>query len=257
MGLHRAHISLASVHAHDVRIRSHNGAISGHFNVSRSLSLASSNGAVRAKVALFPRSQEDDDLPELPPNPPSDGVPQEGLEGQVKGGKGLGEPTTVHATTTNGAVDLEYVEHPVGQVLYSYAASTNGKVAVTHTSAFEVRSPPPLASFHVWETEWSSAMHRATLKQRRLGAARRLRVRKTRPTLLARGGSGRRRSGLIGRSSGTGTSSGVRCAFFALWCGERLTCVVAVWWAEKGKDDDRKERGETTVRGVNTASAQA
>lgn len=246
----RAHIALAQVRAHAIRIRSHNGAISGHFNVSRSLSLASSNGAIRAKVALFPRTKEDDDLPDLPPNPPSDGVPSPPKDVGATAGHKSKEATTVHATTTNGAVDVEYIEHPTGQILYSYAASTNGKVAVTHPPAYEVSiitmsccvqrltSPRAAQGDFEAETTWGTATISGPDDE-------------TDPS-----GKGRKRSKEVrtdrkelGYRHIVGSTSASRSHLLRRLRGVLTTFAsVAVWWSEKGKDDDRRERGETSVR---------
>ncbi|KAG0146210.1 hypothetical protein CROQUDRAFT_92976 [Cronartium quercuum f. sp. fusiforme G11] len=132
-------ITIENVWSHAIRIRTNNGHVEGVFNVSKSLSLATTNGAINAQVALFPLTKKDQDLPDLPPNPPSRGLPSSTTN----------LSTSVHATTTNGAVVLQYIHHPIDQTLFSFVSSTNGKASVEHTPSFE-------GDFEA-ETVWGSA----------------------------------------------------------------------------------------------------
>ncbi|KAH9817226.1 hypothetical protein DFH28DRAFT_1094576 [Melampsora americana] len=119
-------ITLSNILSHIVRIRTKNGDVE-----------ATTNGAINAEIGLFPPSEEDSKLPQLPPNPPSKASSPDNY-------------TSVHATTTNGAVILQYTHHPVDQTLYSFVSSTNGKAEVEHPPAFE-------GQFEA-ETVWGSAI---------------------------------------------------------------------------------------------------
>lgn len=130
-------ITLSNILSHIVRIRTKNGDVEGSFNVSKTLSLATTNGAINAEIGLFPPSEDDSKLPQLPPNPPSKASSPD-------------DYTSVHATTTNGAVILKYTHHPIDQTLYSFVSSTNGKAEVQHPPAFE-------GQFEA-ETVWGSAI---------------------------------------------------------------------------------------------------
>lgn len=84
-----------------------NGRIEGTFNVSSSLRLESENGQIRASVNL------------------------------VSVAKGGAQEADVSATTSNGYIDLRYLQHPTGVVLRSSARTSNGDAKVHHQPAFE------------------------------------------------------------------------------------------------------------------------
>ena len=83
-----------------------NGKIDGTFNVSSDLRLESQNGPIKADINLLAK-------------------------------KGYQNPISVTATTSNGYVDLNYLQHPQNVVLLSTAKTSNGDAKVRHLPAFE------------------------------------------------------------------------------------------------------------------------
>jgi hypothetical protein len=175
-----ASIDISNLNVRAARIKTTNGDIKGSFNVSRALSLVTSNGAIDAQVSLVAPTLEDRRMPfpMLPPPPP--GGPHSLREdtrfenppavqphpGDVYGPPPPGFPPlsrlpsyyrrwlqqdaegdvspTVIVSTSNGAVDLKYVDHPADLGLHSFVQTTNGRAHVTHPPAyagdFEVRA---------------------------------------------------------------------------------------------------------------------
>jgi hypothetical protein len=195
-----ASINLGMLNAKAARVKTTNGEIKGEFNISRSLSLTTSNGAIDAKVSLFAPTLEDRKLsfPKPPPPPQADRLrsdihfddhpypgPHHGPHSSSQGGdhsgsdkhvderisfpphqglhrgpppgfppvprmhlpkfyrrwleldaQGIVYPTVI-ASTSNGAVDLEYVHHPAGLGLHSFVQTTNGRAHVIHLPAYE------------------------------------------------------------------------------------------------------------------------
>jgi hypothetical protein len=163
-----AAIDLGKLNVRAARIKTTNGEIKGSFNVSRSLSLMTSNGAIDVKVSLFPPTLEDRKLPFPRPPPPAPEGPHHPREemgfvplphpGDPRGPPPAFPPVprlppyyrrwieqdaggqvfpTVIVSTSNGAVDLEYVDHPAGLGLHSFVQTTNGRAHVTHPPAYE------------------------------------------------------------------------------------------------------------------------
>ncbi|GAA94956.1 uncharacterized protein L969DRAFT_52985 [Mixia osmundae IAM 14324] len=129
-----ANIDWARLNGHSVRLLSSNGALRGDYNVSQSLSLRTTNGAIDVAVSLFPVRKLHKRLPGPPPT--------------IESSTDLS--STVIATTTNGMIDLRYIAHPVGQELHSLVSSTNGKASVSHRPTFE-------GDFEL-STSWGSAV---------------------------------------------------------------------------------------------------
>lgn len=83
-----------------------NGRIDGAFNVSESLRLESSNGPIKADISLIAGGSEQKEI-------------------------------TVTGRTSNGYVDLDYLQQPTNVVLLSSAKTSNGDAKVRHQPAFE------------------------------------------------------------------------------------------------------------------------
>jgi hypothetical protein len=98
-----ARIGLVEVRATDVRMTTTNGAIDGHFSVERELVLCTSNGAIAVTVSIL-------DVQNV---------------------------TSVSATTSNGAINLDYVEQPERHHLRSHVATSNGATFVQMASDYE------------------------------------------------------------------------------------------------------------------------
>lgn len=122
-----ASITVGDVISKIIKIRTNNGQIEGSFHVSDKLSLVTTNGAINAHVGLTMSSTQ--------------GLPASGSKVQSL--------VTVDVATINGAVSVNYIEHPVNVKLFSYVQSTNGRAHVEHLPAYE-------GDFEV-ETTWGSA----------------------------------------------------------------------------------------------------
>lgn len=126
-------ITIDELMSDQIELRTNNGHIEGSFKVSKGLKLSTTNGAIIAKVALVlldHTSSSSSGLQHLPNEQPKASV-------------------TVDVASVNGAVSVQYVDHPTGINLYSYARSTNGRAHVEHTPTYE-------GNFEV-ETTWGSA----------------------------------------------------------------------------------------------------
>ncbi|CAH7689596.1 hypothetical protein PPACK8108_LOCUS24709 [Phakopsora pachyrhizi] len=142
-----ASISIEKISSPSVRIRTHNGQIEGFFNISKSLSLTTVNGAITSRVALFPPTKHDRELPDLPPYKYNGSQSAAAVHFNDVLSK-YPSATSVHVTTINGAASVDYVEHPLDMKLFSYVDSTNGRAHVKHSPKYE-------GDFEV-ETTWGS-----------------------------------------------------------------------------------------------------
>lgn len=111
-----ARIALERVQAADMRITTTNGSIDGHFLVHDQLVLCTTNGAINARVAV------------------SDAK---------------GNQTVVSATSSNGAVRLDYVEQPRGHKLLSHVSTSNGAAYVSMHPQYEGDYEVRFSWFHV------------------------------------------------------------------------------------------------------------
>ncbi|KAA1096855.1 hypothetical protein PGT21_030270 [Puccinia graminis f. sp. tritici] len=126
-----ASVRIDALVGESITIRTNNGHIEGSFKTSKTLNLATTNGAIVANVALA-----------LPNNSSSTNLlPSVGVD----------------IATINGAVTVTYVEHPIDLKLFSYVKSTNGRAHVEHAPAYE-------GEFEV-ETTWGSADVKGPLSQ--------------------------------------------------------------------------------------------
>ncbi|OAV97442.1 hypothetical protein PTTG_00169 [Puccinia triticina 1-1 BBBD Race 1] len=136
-----APIRIEALVSETITIRTNNGHIEGAFKISKALNLATTNGAIVANVALA-----------LPINKSSDALlhtPSEISNRTFSFGSNDQPSVSVDIATINGAVAVNYVEHPADMKLFSYVKSTNGRAHVEHAPAYE-------GEFEV-ETTWGSA----------------------------------------------------------------------------------------------------
>jgi DUF4097 and DUF4098 domain-containing protein YvlB len=96
-----------SLASKDTRLRTSNGRIEGVYNTTNQLLLESTNGPIHANVNLIQ------------------------LDATAI------EKRNVVARTTNGGIQLAYMQHPYGVVLDSLATTTNGDADIKHGLAFE------------------------------------------------------------------------------------------------------------------------
>ena len=107
-------INLEQLFVTSAKVSTSNGNIQGFYNVSNSLDLTSQNGKISVQVALHPSDAEDSDSEDFEAN-----------------------STSVQATTTNGAIEIEYVEIPLDHILHSSLHTTNGRAQTNLPETFE------------------------------------------------------------------------------------------------------------------------
>ena len=105
-------INLDQLFVTSAKLSTSNGNIQGFFNVSNSLDASSQNGKISLQVALHPFDAEDSE-------------------------DFASNATSVQATTTNGAIEIEYLDVPFDHTLHSSLRSTNGRAQANLPETFE------------------------------------------------------------------------------------------------------------------------